>query len=247
MKWLVRRRLDVGTGVSTAVVEHYRQHLAIERIVTLPNAFPLDTLRSDPGLDVATVLSEFQIPKDKYVVVVPGRLVVEKNHEVVLEALRSMHEEAVHMVIVGHGPRASWLQEQLSTSKLKERVTFIEGLPHKDLLRLVQASDVFVSAARYEGFGLAPAEAMALGKPVVATAVGGHLDLIEHEVSGLLVPVGDAKALSAVVEGLRQNPERARTLGDAACHRIRSHFSDTEVAGQLKKLYQTMLDEKHAG
>jgi D-inositol-3-phosphate glycosyltransferase len=89
-----------------------------------------------------------------------------------------------------------------------------------------------------EGFGIACAEAMAHGRPVVASAVGGLLDLVVHEETGLLVPPRDVPALRSALERLIGNPDLRRSFGAAARSRIREHFSWERFARDTVQAYE---------
>jgi glycosyltransferase involved in cell wall biosynthesis len=93
------------------------------------------------------------------------------------------------------------------------------------LQQLYRRAAVVACPSRREGFGVVCAEAMAHGRAVVASAVGGLLDLVEDEKSGLLVPPGDVAALRSALERLLADRDLRRRLGAAARERIRSHFS----------------------
>jgi glycosyltransferase involved in cell wall biosynthesis len=98
-------------------------------------------------------------------------------------------------------------------------------VPHDELLRLYERAAVVACPSHREGFGVACAEAMAHGRPVVASAVGGLRDLVVDGETGLFVPPGDVPALRAALERLLADSELRRRLGTAARARAREHFS----------------------
>jgi glycosyltransferase involved in cell wall biosynthesis len=137
-----------------------------------------------------------------------GRLAPEKGHATLLAAL-GMLARAGHPFtadLIGDGALAERLRASARRAGLGERVAFRGALPHGDVLRAYGGADVLVLPSRWEGCPNAVLEAMAHGLPVVATAVGGVPELVEHEVSGLLVPPEDPAALADAL---------ARMLGDA--------------------------------
>jgi glycosyltransferase involved in cell wall biosynthesis len=148
-----------------------------------------------------------------------GRLSAEKGVRELAAATRGMN-----LVVTGDGP----LRNLVPTRGFVSR----EELE----LRFAQAA-VVVCPSRSEGFGVVCAEAMAHGKPVVASAVGGLANLIEDGHSGLLVPPGDVDALRAAIERLLGDPELRRRLGEAARERIASQYGWERVTGATVAAY----------
>ena len=101
--------------------------------------------------------------------------------------------------------------------------------------------DVLVSASHSEAFGLAMAEALVCGVPVVATATEGARSLIEEGVNGLLVPVGDVSALAAAVSSMLVDEERRLSLGAQARHSARERFSPERMVEATERIYEEAL------
>jgi glycosyltransferase involved in cell wall biosynthesis len=109
---------------------------------------------------------------------------------------------------------------------------------------LLAASDVFVLPSLFEGSSLAVLEAMAAGKPVVTSAIGGTNELIVDGESGLLVPPGDAAALALALNRVLAQPELRAELGGKARDRARSSFSAATSAAHVTRVYEDLLDRK---
>ena len=119
----------------------------------------------------------------------------------------------MRLVVVGDGP-------------LRDRVRDGRGVvPHEELLGLIRSAAVVACPSRREGFGVVCAEAMANGRPVVAAAVGGLLDLVVDGETGLLVPPGDVPALRSALERLLADPALRERLGAAGRERARDHLA----------------------
>jgi glycosyltransferase involved in cell wall biosynthesis len=101
--------------------------------------------------------------------------------------------------------------------------------------------DVFVLPSAYEGFGISIIEAMAAGRPVVATAVGGIPDIVVHGETGLLVPPADPAALASAVDTLLTNPRKAATFGARGRERASERFSIEAVVRRHAELYESLL------
>jgi len=153
-----------------------------------------------------------------------GRLSPEKG---ILELVEAA--EALPLVVVGDGP-------------LRERVPQARGMvPRAELERLLAGAAVVAVPSRREGFGLVAAEAMAYGKPVVASAVGGLLDLVVDGGTGLLVPPGHVPALRAALERLLADAELRRRLGAAARERARRLLAWEPILEALEDAYRAAL------
>ncbi len=106
------------------------------------------------------------------------------------------------------------------------------------------ATDVLAMPSRDEGFGLAALEAMAMGVPPVAAAVGGLLDIVEDGCTGVLVPPDDAPALAAALQGLLANPAQAREMGAAARQRVEERWDAARLAEEYLHLYENWLVQR---
>jgi glycosyltransferase involved in cell wall biosynthesis len=156
-----------------------------------------------------------------------GRLSPEKGVLELVEAARG-----IPLVVAGDGP-------------LRARVPGALGfVPHDELERLYDRAAVVACPSHREGFGVACAEAMAHGKPVVASAVGGLLDLVVDGETGVLVPPGDVGALRDVLERLLADPELRRRLGEAGRARARERFGWEAVTAATVRVYEDALGER---
>ena len=176
------------------------------------------------GVDLpAEVGAEANPPEVLYA----GRLSVEKG---VLELVEA--SSGLTLVVAGDGP-------------LRARVPGAQGfVPPARLQRLYARAAVVACPSRREGFGVACLEAMAHGRPVVATGVGGLRDLVVDEETGLVVPPRDPQALRAALERLLADPELRRRLGAAGRERARGHFSWEAAAAAALCLYGELAGEK---
>jgi glycosyltransferase involved in cell wall biosynthesis len=170
------------------------------------------------GVDVPeTVATEDGPPRVLYV----GRLSPEKGIRELLEATRGLNVR-----FVGDGPLRAMVPGALGF------------VPHERLGDEYGRAAVVVCPSHREGFGVVCAEAMAHGRSVVASAVGGLLDLVVDGETGLLVPPGDVPALRAALERLLGDAELRRRLGAAARARIRERFSWDAVTTATLDLYE---------
>jgi glycosyltransferase involved in cell wall biosynthesis len=164
-------------------------------------------------------------PREPPHVLYAGRLSAEKGVLQLLEAARELD-----LVVVGDGP-------------LRARVPGGVGFVAPAELGLwYERAAVVACPSLREGYGVACREAMAWGRPVVASAVGGLLDAVDHERTGLLVPPGDVEALRAALQRLLADAELRARLGAAARDRARSEFSHEVATARLLDLYGRICD-----
>ncbi|HEU5243656.1 MAG TPA: glycosyltransferase family 4 protein [Gaiellaceae bacterium] len=182
------------------------------------------------GLDAVVIPNGVRIPVEVGAAAEPpevlyvGRLSPEKNIETLLEAVGDLN-----LVVAGDGP-------------LRERVPGALGaVPHAEVELLLERASVLVAPCEREGFGLAAAEAMAFGRPVVAAAGGALLDLVADGETGLLVPPREARAMRAAVERLLGDPQLRERLGRAARAFARERFGWDGVIEQTLDVYRDAL------
>ena len=106
------------------------------------------------------------------------------------------------------------------------------------------ASDVIVMPSRGECFGRVTLEAMSLGRPLVASRVGGLQDAVVDGETGLLVPVGDAHALAEALASLARDPERLKRMGEAARARFESHCTITHMATSWRRAWERAVSDR---
>jgi glycosyltransferase involved in cell wall biosynthesis len=174
-------------------------------------------------------------------VIVVANLRQEKGHDVLIDAavdvLRRVPD--ARFEIVGAGPLLAELVARAEARRVKHAFTF---LGHRDDVpaRLADA-DIFVLPSRSEAFPNAVLEAMAAGLPIVASAVGGIVELIDDDRTGLLVPAGDAAALGDRLCRLMTQPTLASRLGDAARQSAHARYSFDRMVAAFESLYLTEL------
>jgi len=165
-----------------------------------------------------------------------GRLQSQKGYRYLIEAaviVRRTHANA-RWIWIGDGPERPQVEELISMNGL-DGVIELAGYSG-DMAENLTRFDYYVHPAIAEGMPYAVVEAMAAGLPVVATDVGGTRELVEHGVSGFVVPPSDPETLAANILALLEDPEGARRLGVAARERIRLHFPEGNMAEEEDRL-----------
>ena len=111
----------------------------------------------------------------------------------------------------------------------------------RDVPDLLNAADIFVLSSRQEGFPITFLEAMAAGKPVIATDVGGCAEAVADGETGLIVPPENPQALAEAISALISDPGRARAMGEAGRSRVKSEFTVDRMVEQHLELYQSII------
>jgi glycosyltransferase involved in cell wall biosynthesis len=170
-----------------------------------------------------------------------GRLVPRKGVDTVIQALRRL--PGAELVIAGGRPdddEAVRLRDLAGRHGLAGRVRVIGSVPRERVPALMRSADVLVTVPWYEPFGLVPVEAMACGVPVVASAVGGHLDTVAG--CGVLVPPRRPRALARALREVLEDPARRRELGRAGARRARARYGWARVAERTEAVYAQVID-----
>lgn len=152
-----------------------------------------------------------------------GRLSPEKGQRGVIEAMRDLRERriAAQLELVGDGPERVALETSVAAMGLNDTVTFSGALPEGEALARITQADVLVLPSFMEGLPMVLVEAMALGKPVIASAVAGVPELVRDVENGLLVRASDWQSLSNAMAELAADPGLRRKLGEAGLHAVR--------------------------
>lgn len=176
-----------------------------------------------------------------------GRLVERKGVGNVIEALASL--PAAELVIAGGpaldaltaDPEVNRLRELAVTHQVSDRVHFVGRVARSDVPQLMQSVDVVVTVPWYEPFGIVPLEAMACGRPVVGSAVGGLLDTVLPGQTGELVPPRRPDLLAASLRDLLAEPDRRAAYGRAGFARATRVYRWERVAARTEDVYESVL------
>lgn len=211
------------------------------RMTWIPNG--VDTRRYAPAplqrrLDARAALG---LDDDAVVFGCVARMTPVKRHADLLDAFANVRRTTpqARLLLVGDGPDLPEVQAKIAALGIGEDVTLLSF--RDDVDDLLPAMDALVLCSSSEGMSNAILEAMACGLPVVATAVGGNLHLVQHEQTGLLVPPLDPISLAASLQWLAQSPHARRRMGLAARSRIEREFSLDAMVLAFDQLYRRLL------
>ena len=189
------------------------------------------------GIDVRKYAAPTNNPL-KPIVGTVGRLIEQKGLEVFIAAAARVAEQRsdVAFQIAGEGPLRATLAQQIAALSLTDRIQLLGN--RSDVPDLLRQFSVFVSSSRWEGMPYALLEALAARRPVVATQVLGSEELIQHGVTGLLVPPADPVALSDAMLRLLDDRIFAHQLAEAGRDLVEREYNQTTMARQIAQVYQ---------
>jgi glycosyltransferase involved in cell wall biosynthesis len=237
------RQVDLFICASEAIRQMLvSDGIAQERTVTVHEGIDIDHVRAAPK---AKVHEEFWLPHDAPVVGNVAALVPHKGQRYLIDAapLVLRHVPDARFIIAGDGELRPQLERQIKEHRLEKHV-FLAGF-RPDVLSLHRAFDVFVMSSVTEGLGTSLLDAMAWGKPIVGTTAGGIPEVVEHGVTGLLVPPRDPEALAKGIVAFLKDPDMRQRFGAAAFARVRERFSAERMVQDTLRVYQRVAQRPH--
>jgi glycosyltransferase involved in cell wall biosynthesis len=236
------RRIVRGSDAVTAISTY-----TAERLQRVAPGVRTEVIPFGAAVDAAPSLPRPRPPGSRPELLFMGRLVERKGVHLLLEALSSIPGESRPLLhIVGDGPERARLQELAGELRLVDDVVFHGFVSTVEKAERLAGCDAFVlpavvdSKGDTEGLGVVLLEAMTYGKPVIASAAGGIVDIVRDGRNGFLVAPGDAAALATAIRTCVENPERARELGAQGRINVEQGFSWDVIADRLAALYTSV-------
>ena len=228
-------------------LEHIQFNVAKQhKFVVIPSGVRLENLSKDRDID-DELKRNLGIPLTDSIVGTVGRLVEIKGHRYLIDAARLVLDNIpeVTFLLVGDGHLMEGLINQASTAGIKEKVIFTGW--RSDIPSLINIFDIFALPSLNEGMGRVLVEAMAMGKPIVASNVGGILDLVKDGVNGILFPQGDAYAMAEAIIKLLMDREPARKMGEEGKRRVYPAYDLGTMIKNIEQLYKQLLEGESKG
>jgi len=236
----VAGRILATTPLYAETSEFLRDYL--DKVSIVPNGVDLERFR--PNHDVSSIRSRLGFDRER-IVFFAGRLIPYKGLEYLLAAFSEVCKarEDVRLVLLGAGPLLDDLQRQVYSIGLKDKVRFLGAVSEDNLPHFFATSDVVVvpSRSRSEGFSISALQAMASGKPVVATRVGGVPDVVIDEETGIIVEPRNTEQLSSAILRFLNDPDLAAQMGRAGRRRAERYFGWRRVAELVEKVYKDLV------
>lgn len=254
VKWIVTRRMDYAVKR-----DWYHRHLYNQRVdgVVAISQKIADLLAEagvkrekirviHSGVDPAP-FQKAKVAESKSALPVVGTVAVleeRKGHRFLLEAAALLKQQGYRLtyLFAGEGSQKALLKKTVLRLGLQEEVVFLGFV--SDIPSFLSKVGIFVLPSLYEGLGVSVLEAMAAGKPVVATGVGGLPEVVEERVTGLLVPPGDSRALARAISRLISEKGLMEEMGDKGWKRIQRHFTMEQMAEKNEDYYYELLQSR---
>lgn len=213
-----------------------------EQYLTIYSGIELDKFRVKNGIEGKG--RQFGIGPGDLVIGVVSKLWEGKGHRCILEAAKRIVKELpnVKFMFVGEGYLRQELERLTRESGLRDNIIFT-GF-RNDIPAITAIFDISVLASFYEGLGRVLLEAMALGKPVIASKVGGIVDVVDDNQTGILVSPGDADGLAAAMIRLLKDKELRIRMGKAGRDKIDAKFSAKTMVKQIEAVYEELIIKK---
>ena len=193
-----------------------------------------------PGVEVPHA-TKIDLPLDDDrppVIGMAGPLEIEKGASFFLRACHRVVEAGheIRIVIAGSGPEERSLRKLAASLQLSQRLTFVDG--GVAMAGYLEAIDIYCLPSLQQGLGVVMLEAMALGRPVIASGVGGVMSVIEDNVHGLIVPPSDSRSLSDRILELLQDRDKARRIAATGQQMVRDRFNENRMLDEVIQVYR---------
>jgi starch synthase len=253
--------IAVSDGMRKDILRAYPQ-LDPEKVTVVHNGIDLDAFQAADNPDLVRANG---VDPDERSVVFVGRITMQKGLPYLLKAARELPSD-VQLVLCAGAPDTPQILQEVTDlvaelRKVRDNVIWVEKhLSRVELIAMLSAATIFACPSIYEPLGIVNLEAMACGTPVVATATGGIPEVVEHEKTGLLVPIeqlqdgsgkplDEQKFVSDFAKALNQmleHPQLAE-FGKAGRNRVENHFSWESIAAETIRVYQSAINNGRIG
>ncbi len=244
---IVDRWIERLVTANIAVSEANRRYLVEQKrypahkIHVVPNGRDLARFAPPAESELRALRDRFGIAAHDRVLLAVGRLEPQKDPECLLEAFTRVTAEfpAARLLVAGDGSLRPHLEELAARNGLAGKVIFAGFQPNA--AAIYHIAEMVVLTSRYEGMPLVAIEAGAAGRPIVATAVDGTVEVVEHGRTGWLVPPRNPAAAAEAACRLLADPEQALRMGQAARQRIQRHFSFERQLADTIAIFENYL------
>lgn len=232
-------RTDAVVAVSSLLREHFlaRGLLPAERMFAVTNGIDVDRFPPASADTRLRLRRSLGLTDTTRIIGTVGRLNWAKDQATLIRAFARLRDQRddVALVLVGDGELRGALEQQAADEGLQSSVRFLGD--RGDVADLLSGFDIFAMSSIREGYSIALLEACAAALPIVATDVGGNVEIVREGVNGRLVPMSDSDALTDALAQMLVDPEWATTLGAAGRNWVLAHASLTAVAARYDSIY----------
>lgn len=234
----------------TVAVSEAEKKLAVEEKISTEDKICIvrtgrDYNEYENEVDRSAVLDKLQLPGDSFLLSTVSRLVVEKNLYSFIDSAALVCQQVpnARFVIIGAGPLDQELKQYARDKQVDESVRFLGW--RNDVPAILKSSDICLLTSNFEGYPYALLEYLAAHKPIVATDIPAHREIVTHRVNGLLVEVSNAEAIAQAILEIKRNPEVKEMLVEGT--RKTNLRTCDEMAQEYRERYCEMIDHLRTG
>jgi glycosyltransferase involved in cell wall biosynthesis len=226
---------NLVTAPSEDLARHALRQGCRKKITVIPHG--VDPDRFDPSAlqtSARLVRERLGIRNDGFMLLTVHRLDKRKDLSTAIQALRNVlrHKPNVKLVVVGAGPERGRFLELAKREGVAPSIVFVGYVSDQQLPSYYAATDLFLLSSFYEAFGLVLLQAMAAGKCVVASNVGGVPEIVRDGVTGFLFPVGNVDVLTSILLDVLEDEEHRLKMGEAGRKRVLEGYTWAEISKQ---------------
>lgn len=214
-----------------------------DKFVVINSGVGLDRFKELPSNEKQYLKRELGIPDNSLIVGTVGRLVPVKGPEFLIEAAKYIHSKYhnAFFIFTGDGPLKQNLEKKARELRIEKNILFLGW--RDDVARIISIYDIFCLPSLNEGMGRVLVEAMALGKPIVASDIGGIPELVIHGKNGFLVPPKNPIPLAKYIQILLEDKEKREKMGQAG-KEMALNFSKEIMVERISDLYKELMIQK---
>lgn len=243
-RWLFSQS-DYVIGASQVLVDNLIKY-GVSRDKTSFIGSGVDVERFNPTVDGGEVRERYCKKPNEDIILCPARLDPVKGVRYLIRAIPYIikQNDSPRLLIVGDGPEMEKLNQEIVRLQIADRVTFAGRIPNSEMPKYYAASDIVVLPSLMEGTSVAGLEAIATGKPLVGTNVGGNPQIIADGETGILVPPKNPEELAHAITSLLSDKGKRTAMGLKARKRAESEFSWQIIARKIQDIYYSVAQSK---
>lgn len=239
--------LDDGfVACSNEVIERYRENRSVffnhKVISVVHNCVDVPHITRSQN-HLSDLRKKYGLSDQSLVLTNIGHFNRQKAQTDLLDAFKIVVEKfpSSQLILVGWGPLESELKNQTKSLCLENKVIFTGKLVRSQVFEVLSITDLFALSSQWEGFGLVTAEAMAVGKPVVATDTDGSREVVIDGETGVLVPINDPATMAQAIINLLENPEVMLQMGERGLKRVKKYFNCKKYIQGYEDFYKKIF------
>jgi glycosyltransferase involved in cell wall biosynthesis len=222
----------VGEDVKRSAIQ--KGKIPAEKIVTVQNGIDVNAFCDSS--DGEGIRSELGL-NDRRIIIAIGRLVEQKGHTWLIEAANILRKDYpdISVLIVGEGDLKDTLESQIRDNGLEGTVKLLGA--RRDIQKLLAISELYVMPSLFEGLPITLLEAMAAGKPIVATEVDGIRNVLRNGIEGLIIPPKESEGLAGAISDLLSDRHLAESLAQSSLKKVREDFNIQDHVKRIEEIY----------